>query len=330
MIEKYRGLDLNLFVVFNALLTHRNVSRAARDLGRSQSAISHALGRLRAYFGDELFVKTQDGVLPTERALELSDAVGAFVAHADRALLRAVPFHPKTACRQINLGLWDTGELTTLVPLLDALRLEAPDCTIYSRSYTGEALEQALASGTLDLVLSPPLILSANILQQKLYNHRFVVIVARDCPLKGPITAQQYSKQKEIMAIPSPAMKPRLAEAMEAVGITRNVAVTTHHSLIVPHVVGSSSEFIALVPYRVAHAYMETFGLKILETAFHIPPVPICQYFHRRVKNDAFNIWLRRLVNRTMAQRTELHFGPSSPHTSCGGEDELLGSSSRA
>ncbi|MBB4640542.1 LysR family transcriptional regulator [Rhizorhapis suberifaciens] len=319
MIEKYRGLDLNLFIVFNALLTHRNVSRAARDLGRSQSAISHALGRLRAYFGDELFVKTQDGVLPTERALELSEAVGAFVAHADTALLRAVPFDPTTARRQINLGLWDTGELATLVPLLDALRVKAPNCTIYSRPYTGDALEQALASGTLDLVLSAPVALSANILQQKLYDHRFVVIVSNDCPLEGPITAHQFSKQKEIIAIPSPLLKPRLAEAMEALGITRNIAVTTHHNLILPHIVGSNSEYIALVAHRVAHAYKETFGLKILETAFEIPRVPICQYFHRRVKNDPFSIWLRRLVCRTMAQRPELHFGPDNSFAAQGG-----------
>ena len=116
---------------------------------------------------------------------------------------------------------------------------------------------------------------------------------------------------------------------MEAVGIMRYVAVTTHHSLIVPHVVGSNSEFIALVPYRVAQAYMDTFGLKILETAFRIPPLPICQFFHRRVKNDAFNIWLRRLVCRTMTQRTDLHFDPDS-YTSCGGEDDLVESCSRA
>ncbi|SLK10347.1 regulatory helix-turn-helix protein, lysR family [Novosphingobium mathurense] len=72
--ERYRVLDLNLIVVFDALLKHRNVSRAAEELCRSQSAISHALARLRKHFGDDLFVKVQDGIVPTTRALELEPA----------------------------------------------------------------------------------------------------------------------------------------------------------------------------------------------------------------------------------------------------------------
>ena len=303
MIEKYRGLDLNLFIVFDALLTHQNVSRAARSLGRSQSAISHALARLRAYFDDDLFVKTQGGIIPTERAMELSEAVRSFVTHANNALSQAAPFDPGTSRRQIKLALGDMGDLATLVPLLNVLREEAPGCTLYSRSCWGDELEQALANGSMDLALSGPIKFSANILQQKLYDHRFSAIVARDSPLIGRISAKQFSAMKEVLLIP-PSNAPRtLSSLLGRAGVVRNVAVTTHHALIVPHIVASNPEFIAIVPHRLAYVYGQVMGLRTVSTDFELPTVPICQYFHRRVKNDPFNMWLRRLNHRTFASR---------------------------
>lgn len=309
MIEKYRGLDLNLFIVFDALLEHGSVSRAARSLGRSQSAISHALGRLRAYFGDELFVKTQEGVMPTQRALELDDAVRSFVRHADAVLLRSVPFDPNISRRRINLALSDTGELTTLVPLAAALRKEAPGCTLYSEPLNGEELEKALASGVLDLGLGRPRDLSANILQQKLFDHSFCLIVARSCPLQGPVTIEQYVAMKEVMVATPSGLRATLLNHLEGLGIRANVAVATHHSLVVPYMVASSPDYVAIVPRHLALVYGEALGLKILDTAFSLPNVEVFQYFHRRVKNDPFSIWLRRLMHRTFSQRLEFRFG---------------------
>ena len=303
MIEKYRGLDLNLFIVFDALLTHQNVSRAARSLGRSQSAISHALARLRAYFDDDLFVKTQGGIIPTERALELSEAVRTFVRHANNALLQAVQFEPGTARRQIKLALGDMGDLATLVPLLDALREEAPGCTLYSKPCSGDDLERALADGSMDIALTGPIKLSANILQQKLYDHRFSAIVARDSPLTGQISADQFSAMKEVLSVPPSDARRTLGELLDRAGVVRNVVVTTHHALIVPHIVASNPEFIAIVPYRLAYVYGQAMGLRTVSTDFELPTVSICQYFHRRVKNDPFNMWLRRLNHRTFASR---------------------------
>lgn len=303
MIEKYRGLDLNLFIVFDALLTHKNVSRAAHGLGRSQSAISHALARLRAYFDDDLFVKTQDGVIPTERALELSGAVRAFVVHANNALLQAVQFDPGTSHRQVKLALGDMGDLAALVPLLDALRAEAPGCTLYTKPCSGDELERALADGSMDIAFAGPIKLSANILQQKLYDHRFCAIVARNSPLTGRISAEQFSAMKEVLTVPRPDALHTLGDLLDRAGVIRNVAVSTHDALIVPHIVASNPEFIAIVPYRLACGYGQALGLRILSTNFELPTVPMCQYFHRRVKNDPFNMWLRRLNHRTFASR---------------------------
>jgi len=70
-------VDLNLLVVFEALLAERNVTRAARRLGLTQPAVSNALRRLRALLGDPVFVRTPAGMMPTPRALALGPVIEA-------------------------------------------------------------------------------------------------------------------------------------------------------------------------------------------------------------------------------------------------------------
>src|SRR5204863_316374 len=92
-----RRADLNLLVVFQALLAERHVGRAAKRLALTQSAASHALGRLRALFADPLFVRHPKGVEPTARALGLAPAIADILNRAQSVLASPV-FDPKLAC----------------------------------------------------------------------------------------------------------------------------------------------------------------------------------------------------------------------------------------
>jgi DNA-binding transcriptional LysR family regulator len=83
--------DLNLLVVFDALLTDQNVTRAARRVGLSQPAFSNALSRLRTRTGDRLFDRTRDGMIPTPRALAMADPVRSALAHVEKALAPPLP-----------------------------------------------------------------------------------------------------------------------------------------------------------------------------------------------------------------------------------------------
>jgi len=302
MIDRYRGLDLNLFIVFDALLHHGSVSRAALTLGRSQSAISHALNRLRDHYGDELFIKTHDGMMPTERARALEEAVTAFVDHAEHALRRNVPFDPATTVRRVTLALSDTGELATLPSLLGPLRAEAPHLTLQVIGSWGDSLEAHLAEGTVDLVISGPLRLSANIQQQKLFEHEFTVIVSRDCPIEGEISLEQFGALEEIAVRPASAYRHTFDAVLERQGFKRRPVVETEHSLVVPHMVGSGPTFVAIVPMGLADIYRESCRLKLLRPTFDVPKIEIIQYFHRRVKNDPFSVWLRGLIRRRLQQ----------------------------
>src|ERR1700743_3021411 len=82
----WRRLDLNLLVVFDAVMQERNATRAAERLNMSQSAVSHALGRLRAMLGDELFVRTPEGMTPTPQAERLAPSVRQALADLRAAI----------------------------------------------------------------------------------------------------------------------------------------------------------------------------------------------------------------------------------------------------
>ncbi|PZQ59661.1 MAG: hypothetical protein DI544_11075 [Sphingomonas taxi] len=306
-IERYRGLDLNLFVVFDALLRLGSVSKAARSLGRSQSAISHGLTRLREYFGDDLFIKTHDGVQPTQRALDLTDAVTRFVAHANEALLQNAAFDPRSSTRQITLALNDVGELATVPPLLRTLQTEAPGCSVHVVEAWGDDLDVGLASGAIDVAVSGPLNTSANVLQQKLYDHGYRVMVASDCPIDDRITLEQFAAMQHVAAAPSRSYRFTIDDVFERQGFQRRSIVTTVHALTIPHIVRLDPNYVAVVPKRMGDTFAATFGVKTLVPDFDMPRLEVFQYFHRRVKTDPFNMWLRSIVYATFNRHADLH-----------------------
>ncbi len=118
----FRRLDLNLLLVFHALLHERSVTRAAQRLFIGQPALSGALKRLRAALGDELFVRTSHGMTPTPRALELARAHRAAAAVAAAGPLHAQPaFDPATAKRVFRIGLSDALEVALMPQLMQRL-----------------------------------------------------------------------------------------------------------------------------------------------------------------------------------------------------------------
>ncbi len=109
-----RRLDLNLLVIFDALMAERNVTRAARRVGLSQPAVSNALSRLRHYLKDELFVRSADGMHPTPRALELAGDVHSALSAIEVAL-DPVDFDPATAARSFSIDANDYIATTAIV-----------------------------------------------------------------------------------------------------------------------------------------------------------------------------------------------------------------------
>lgn len=125
--------DLNLLVVFEAILAERHVGRAAGRLNLTSSAVSHGLGRLRRLFDDPLFLRTPRGVVPTERAMALAEPLADVLARVRGVIAIAEPFDPATSTRRFTIGASDGVSAVLLLPLLAELGRSAAGVNLATR-----------------------------------------------------------------------------------------------------------------------------------------------------------------------------------------------------
>ena len=174
-------IDLNLLRVFETLYETRSVTRAADRLGLTQSAVSHALGRLRDGIGDPLFVRQPDGLQPTARAMEIAPGVRKGLEQLLDALTLA-PFDPSNAVRRfrINTGVYFS---TLLVPDLVAhLREIAPRVTLAIQA-PGPDLLSSLDHGTTDIALGAFGKVPPRLMREQLFREELVWIARANSPL---------------------------------------------------------------------------------------------------------------------------------------------------
>jgi DNA-binding transcriptional LysR family regulator len=292
---RYRQFDLNLFIVFDALLRNASVSRAAKALGVSQSAVSQSLAKLRKHFGDELFLKTSTGVVPTSTALSLADDVRQFIACSEATLTPRVAFDPVAEAREIRISMSDMGEILIAPAMVGAFRRSAPSCRLKFLDLWGEELEEGFERGQVDLAINargPP---GGDILQQKLFESDFVIVAHRQNALGPSISLSQFEAAPHLAVSPGRLDHVSIDDAIGFHGFRRNVVAHVSNWLAVPHIIEAQPELVAMAPTQLAAAYSR-FDLKMLEPSFPMPKIKVFQFWHRRVNGNPFNIWLRKRV----------------------------------
>lgn len=144
-------IDLNLFLVFEAIYREGSLTGAAEVLHLTQPAVSHALGRLRQSLGDDLFQRTGRGVKPTVVANQLIGPVRLAIAHLQQGIQASQHFDPSTLHQNFRLSLRDMMEAMLMPSLVARCQQEAPDVTFNCLSVSREAIVHDLSSGRIDL-----------------------------------------------------------------------------------------------------------------------------------------------------------------------------------
>lgn len=290
-------VDLNLLVVFHALLRSRSVTGAARQLGMSQPATSFALNRLRKTFGDPLFVRTARGIHPTPLAEGLAAPLEAIIDRIRSDLLQQPTFDPATAQRAVTFNMQDIGELVFLPRILERLSAAAPGLRVRTVNLPVADLEPALRTGDVDLALGHfPGLVSAALYQQRLFTHSFVCIVRADHPTIGAeMTRKQFMEGRHAVVHPAGQMNDSLEAELQALGLSRQVSVRIEHFLAAPTILGQS-DLIFTVPYAIGASLAKLGDIKLVKPPFKAKPRIVRQHWHSRFHHDAANRWLRSLV----------------------------------
>lgn len=299
-------LDLNLLPVFDALIRVRNVSRAAEELDMSQSAVSHALKRLRLFFGDQLFLKTGSGMQPTPRALELQEPVLAVMGTVRGELLVREGFDAATSRRVFSLCLTDMGELIFLPRLIERLRAAAPGCTLRTLQVPMSQMQDVLESGEADLALGSLHSVPEGLFQQQLFTRSFVTIVnRRNRNIGDSMSREQFVGMEHIVVSLSGRREDGYDAIVDQLAGPRRVYLTTPHFLTVPMIIEQNPDLIATVPRELATRFATYKSIKAVETPVDVPPFAIRQYWHPRFQHDAANAWLRGQVKEVFDTHPE-------------------------
>lgn len=291
-----KKLDLNLLMAFDALLRERGVTRAAEQLGLTQSAMSHALSRLRLFFNDPLFVRVGDAMHPTPKAEQLGETVLAIVAMVQNDLISQTGFDASIARRVFKLSMTDMGELVFLPKLIEQLRMLAPHCSIRTMQISPERVEAALESGEVDLALGSLSTVPQGLFQQELFQHYFVTMVSSDNKKIGEkITLDQFCSMQHIVVTQSGKSDP-YDRVIEENGIYRDIYLVTPHFLVVPLLLEKNPDMVATVPLELGRVFQKYKGVRMLDPPITLPSFSIRQHWHPRYHHDEANIWLRKVV----------------------------------
>ncbi|EYF05059.1 LysR family transcriptional regulator [Chondromyces apiculatus] len=293
---KLATIDLNLLVAFDALFTERHVTRAAARMGLTQSAMSHALRRLRVLFDDPLFARVPRGILPTERAVELSVAVRRILADVERTVSDGARFEPERAERTFTLVASDYASMILLPPLVRHLAQSAPGIAISVRAGL-QNWAVPLEEGRVDLVIGIFDSELPSAYRQQILQERFVCVVRADHPEVGDeLTLEQFVR------LPHALISPRgisiggyVDDELARLNLRRRVVITVPHFLVAPHVV-AGTDVILTVAERIALQLADKLGLRIVKPPLDIPGFQLNQYWHERQHHDPGHTWLREQI----------------------------------
>lgn len=295
-------IDLNLFVVLDAIYTEGSITRASQKLHLTQPAISHALGRLRQLFDDPLFVRESRAMVPTPLTRGLIEPVRRALRELEVTLTETARFDPATTQKHFTVAVRDVLESTLLPPLMQHLSAQAPQIDIAAIRVDRSQLESELATGALDAAIDVLLPLSDKVLRQRIALDPVVVVVRRDHPRIGDgFDLATYLKQEHIL-VSSRRAGPGLEDIeLNRLGLQRRIRLRCQHYFAACQVV-SQTDLILTMPERHARVTNSPFGNRILPFPVEMPRLDAYLYWHGTAANEPANRWLRERLVEAIGQ----------------------------
>ena len=286
-------LDLNLFVVFDAIFREGSISGAARRLSLTQPAVSHALGRLRERLDDPLFVRRGRQMAPTPRARQLLEPVRQALAALQQGLNAEAEFDPAHAERTVVLGLRDGLEACVLPPIMAYLMAQAPGIELQSLQVSRRDMVRELAAGRLDLAMDVQLPVPAEIEQRPVLTVPLVVLARRGHPLAGkPLTLARYLAAAHVL-VSSRRRGPGLEDfGLAQAGHQRCITLRCQHYQAAMAVV-ASTDLLLTAPEMLARQLAPAQQFVMLDLPVALPPMSLYFYWHRDQDQDPGHRWLR-------------------------------------
>lgn len=289
-------IDLNQLVLFQQLMVERRVSKVADNLGLTQPAVSNTLAKLRRQFGDDLFVRTPKGMMPTPFAEQLAEPIGYALGMIHSGLNQHSRFDPAHDKRAVTIGMTDIGEIVFLPALVERLRQEAPGVSLSTVRTTATNLREDMEAGKVDLAIGPLPQLKAGFFQRRLFQQRYVCLFRKGHPLDGKrLSLDDFKAAEHLIIVSAGTGHGKVDDLIRRSGVDRRVRLTVPHFVSVGHIL-RRSDMVATVTERLAESLAEPFDLSFLPHPIELPEVAINLFWHAKVHRSPAHQWLRGQV----------------------------------
>ena len=234
--------DLNLFIAFDVIYTEKNLTKAGQVLGITQPAVSNALSRLRELFGDDLFIRTSKGMIPTPVANQIIKDVRSALSLIQNTISETEKFDPSIAEMTFKISIGDSSEYRLLPLLIKELAEIAPKIKVETYLTPRKDAPRELASGTIDFSIDPPVHSDPHLRHEKIYEEDYVMIVRKDHPILNlkEITIEDYLKLSHIHISNRKTGLGHVDMALYRLGLSRDISLRAQHFLVAPYIVEQS------------------------------------------------------------------------------------------
>lgn len=301
------SVDLNLLKVIYALVVKGNMTAAGEYIGLSQPAMSHALKRVRAITGDELFKKTSGGFVMTRFCTEIFPAVRRIIEDTESVMLQRLAFQPATSHRAFRIGMNDYFSVVLMPRLVERVRAAAEHCVLevihmprtgasHNRNFM-PVVQEHLDEGTIDVAVMTADNFPARYRCASLFTERRVCIMSANNPAaKDPLTLDALLSLGHVKVTSAPSRRGWIDERLDAMGLERRVvAVVPHFSAAVAIV--SRSDLVAMMPESVAKLFERSHELLLLESPFAEEKQSTSMIWLAEKERDPASLWLREQIS---------------------------------
>ena len=284
-------LDLNLLRVFFAIWDLRSLTAAGDRLGLTQPAISHALRRLRERFGDPLFVRVANRMLPTDAAVRLHEPLDQAFELLNRTLQSGVVFDPRVTERTFRVAMSDIAEVYLLPRLINELSRISPFIRVHIVPLIPESLVSSMRSGEIDLAIGAVSVSDRDLASIDILNDRYICLVRANHPIaKSRLTRSNFSKLRFFFARTTSSVY-QLAEQWLAGENARPQIAVRGHFTTAPEIV-RHSDLAAIFPRLLALDLHRARDFRLLDLPFELPPMEVKVHSHSRFANDTGIKWM--------------------------------------
>lgn len=298
-------LDLNLLHVFDTIYREGSLTRAAKALHLTQPAVSHSLSRLRDHFGDPLFSRQGNRMVPTPLARRFLESMRPGLNQIQSAVNQFHAFDPTSHRKTFALALRDVLE-TTFLPKLMTRLTDYPDIEINSQRIARREMETLLAAGKLDFAVDVLLPVGDQTAHERLRRDTLTVIARKDHPLAGrDLSMEDYLSARHIL-VSSRTEGPGIEDfELSRMGLQRRIRLRCQHFYAACQVV-ENSDLLLTMPATYAHQVAKSASICILTPPPGLPEHDVHIYWHRAYEKEPALLWLRELFHAVANDQSPL------------------------